>query len=61
MALLVYVDDIILAGDNAKQISEVKVFLNRTFKIKGLGRLSFFLGLEVTQSEGYISIKENTY
>ena len=61
MALLVYVDDIILAGDNAKHISEVKVFLNRKFKIKDLGRLSFFLGLEVTRSKRGIHINQRKY
>ena len=34
MALLVYVDNILLVGDDAGQISEVKEFLNKKFKSK---------------------------
>ena len=61
MALLVYVVDIILAGDDAEQISKVKEFLDRKFKIKDLGRLSFFLGFEVTRSKQGIHINQRKY
>jgi len=61
MALLVYVDNIILAGDDAEQISKVKEFLDRKFKIKDLGRLSFFLGFEVTRSKQGIHINQRKY
>jgi len=37
MALLVYVDDIILAGNNVNNMNEVKHFLNENFRIKDLG------------------------
>jgi len=49
MVLLVYVDNIILAKDDADQKSEVKKFLDKKFKIKDLSYLSFFLGLKVTR------------
>jgi len=42
MALLVYVDDIILIRDDISHVNEVKNFLNKNFKIKDIGQLSFF-------------------
>jgi len=45
-ALLVYVDDIILAGNDKEEIDRVKEALNKTFKIKDLGDLRYFLGLK---------------
>jgi len=61
MALLVYVDDIILAGNNVNHMNEVKHFLNENFRIKDLGQLSFFLGLEVTRSRKGIYINQRKY
>jgi len=45
--LLVYVNDIILAGNDNEEIELVKEALNKTFKIKDLGDLRCFLGFEV--------------
>jgi len=50
-ALLVYVDDIILAGNDKEEIDRVKEALNKTFKIKDLGDLRYFLGFEVARSK----------
>jgi Reverse transcriptase (RNA-dependent DNA polymerase) len=41
--VLVYVDDIIVTGNNGKKICEVKDSLKKKFKIKDLGRLKYFL------------------
>nr|XP_016445668.1 PREDICTED: uncharacterized mitochondrial protein AtMg00810-like [Nicotiana tabacum] len=42
-----YVDEIVVTGTDTMEIEELKTFLNDSFKIKDLGRLHYFLGLEV--------------
>ena len=51
IALLVYVDDILIASNDTHAVEELKVFLDQEFKLKDLGNLKFFLGLEVARSE----------
>ncbi|XP_019052041.1 PREDICTED: uncharacterized protein LOC109114197 [Nelumbo nucifera] len=48
--LLVYVDDIILGGNSSETCAEFKAYLNSCFKIKDLGNLKYFLGIEVAWS-----------
>lgn len=45
--LLVYVDDIVLIGNDRKEQEEVNKCLAKEFDIKSLGRLKYFLGIEV--------------
>jgi Reverse transcriptase (RNA-dependent DNA polymerase) len=40
--ILVYVDDIIITGNNNEKITRVKQYLKKEFDIKDLGQLSFF-------------------
>ena len=44
LALLVYVDDIILAGTDSQVCQDSKGYLHNCFKIKDLGPLKYFLG-----------------
>lgn len=47
--LLVYVDDMVLTGNDSILLAKVKTFLASHFKFKNLGTLKFFLGLEVAR------------
>ena len=48
--LLLYMDDMIITGDNLSGIQELKDFLSQQFEMKDLGYLSYFLGLEIIYS-----------
>jgi len=59
ISLLVYVDDIILAGNDKEEIDRVKQTLNKTFKIKDLINLRYFLGLEIKTSKKCIMMNQS--
>ncbi|KAF5472444.1 hypothetical protein F2P56_009163, partial [Juglans regia] len=61
IALLIYVDDVILASDSIDQINIVKKFLHDSFTIKDLGELKYILGLEVARSAKGITVSQRKY
>ncbi|XP_019429680.1 PREDICTED: uncharacterized protein LOC109337211 [Lupinus angustifolius] len=60
-ALLIYVDDLILAGNDPSEIQSVKIHLDTEFKIKDLGQLKYFFGLEVARTKHGISLCQKKY
>ncbi|KAI3694073.1 hypothetical protein L1987_77032 [Smallanthus sonchifolius] len=59
--LLVYVDDIIITGNNENFINNFTSCLNKEFKIKDLGSLNFFLGLEVHHTKSGLFLNQSKY
>ncbi|KAL0561406.1 hypothetical protein IC582_001832 [Cucumis melo] len=59
--LIVYVDDIVLSGDDQTEISQLKQRMGNEFEIKDLGNVKYFLGMEVTKSKEGISVSQRKY
>ncbi|KAM1059197.1 hypothetical protein ACFX2B_023753 [Malus domestica] len=60
-ALLIYVDDIVITGNDVSAINALKSFLRDHFRIKDLGDLKYFLGIEVSRSQRGIYISQRKY
>lgn len=61
IALLLYVDDIVITGSDSSGIIEVISELSMVFDMKDLGALSYFLGLEVTRVKHGIFLNQTKY
>ena len=61
MYLLVYVDDLILTGDNDTKVNHFIAILARQFSIKDLGLLTYFLGVEVVPNKHGLLLSQRRY
>jgi hypothetical protein len=59
--VLIYVDDLILAGNNTVEITALKRLLDKKIKIKDFGPLHYFLGLEISRSKEGIFLNQRKY
>lgn len=57
----VYVDDLLVTGNNTIAIKSLVKALSTEFDLKDLGDLQFFLGIEVTQSPKGLFLSERKY
>lgn len=61
MYLLVYVDDLILTGNQDAIVKSFIARLNKEFAIKDLGDLNYFIGLEVTYTNDGLFLNRSKY
>jgi hypothetical protein len=59
--LAVYVDDIVITGDDVEEIKSLKEKLGRAFEVKDLGSLRYFLGIEIARSSKGIVLSQRKY
>ncbi|KAK3006790.1 hypothetical protein RJ639_017209 [Escallonia herrerae] len=60
-AILIYVDDILLIGNDLQEIERLKKFLLIRFRIKDLGDLKYFLSIEFSRSKKGIFMSRRKY
>ncbi|GJT57305.1 retrovirus-related pol polyprotein from transposon TNT 1-94 [Tanacetum coccineum] len=61
ITLLVYVDDILIAGNNKDLIQNIKQHLNDKFSIKDLGPLHYYLGIEFLRNATGLAMSQRKY
>ena len=59
--LIVYVDDIIVTGNDTTELENVRKRLAKEFEIKELGQLKYFLGMEVARNNKGIALTQRKY
>ena len=57
----VYVDDLIISGPSVSDIKQFKAEMKRKFSMSDLGLLSYYLGIEVKQGAGGITLSQGAY
>ncbi|GJY24904.1 putative ribonuclease H-like domain-containing protein [Tanacetum coccineum] len=57
----VYVDDIIFGSTKKSLCTEFKKMMHKKFQMSSIGKLTFFLGLQVKQKEDVIFISQDKY
>uniref|UniRef100_A0A803Q615 Integrase catalytic domain-containing protein n=1 Tax=Cannabis sativa TaxID=3483 RepID=A0A803Q615_CANSA len=59
--VLIYVDDIIITGNDTIKLQQFVDKLNQAFALKDLGDLHYFLGIEVVRDETGIYLSQSKY
>ncbi|RVX13579.1 Retrovirus-related Pol polyprotein from transposon RE2 [Vitis vinifera] len=59
--LVVYVDDIVITGSDQNGIQKLKQYLFTHFQTKDLGKLKYFLGIEIAQSNSGVVLSQRKY
>ena len=61
LLIAVYVDDLLVTGTSCASIPEFKARMSTKFEMSDLGRLTYYLGIEVCQTENGITLKQERY
>lgn len=61
VAVLVYVDDIVVARDNVSVIQHLKDFVHQKFSSKDLGEIKYYLGIGILRSKDGFHLNQRKY
>jgi hypothetical protein len=61
LIVCIYVDDLILTGNNPNMFEEFKKTMIKEFEMSDIGLMSYYLGIEVRQKEDGIFISQQRY
>ena len=61
ITLFLYVDDLLLFGSDLKLLEQVKGMLSKKFKMKDLGEVSYYLGMQVSRNDKGIFVSQQRY
>ena len=59
--IIVYVDDILMTGNNERYLASMKKEMRKGFEMNGLGYVHYYLGVEVTQYLKSIFLSQKKY
>ena len=60
-ALIVYVDDMVVTGNDPDERKALQSYLSSEFEMKDLGHLKYFLRIEVSRSDKWIFLSQRNY
>ena len=61
LIVVVYVDDLLVTGTSVHSIQQFKREMAKKFEMSDLGKLTYYLGIEVCQSQEGITLKQDRY
>ncbi|XP_062085272.1 uncharacterized mitochondrial protein AtMg00810-like [Humulus lupulus] len=59
--VVIYVDDIVITGNDSEELQKFILKLNQVFSLKDLGPLNFFLGIEVCRDATGLYLSQSKY
>lgn len=59
--IVVWVDDLVIATNTEDAMCKTKNVLKDRFRMKDLGKLTFFLGIHFEQGDGYVKMNQKRY
>jgi len=61
IVIAIWVDDLIIGASNDSMLCDTKNMLKERFKMKDLGKLSHFLGIDFEQGDGFVRMSQKGY